>query len=231
MPNHVKSRLKINGTREQIETIIEKYGTNYEATLGRAYDDSIICKNPNETPSYGWFNEKTGVFTRRNKAPILGLPEGWEFEINQAWTRFPDFEKIIPPPDDPTYHEEDGFNDNPNWWYNWNRNNWGTKWNSYSHEKESWNTFTFETAWSGVPHLMLEISKAFPEIEFEYEYADEDTGHNCAKFKFLAGEVTEEFEPEGGSLEAYDLAFSLRPDRKKNYQLIGDKYEWVEDDY
>lgn len=45
-----------------------------------------------------------------------------------------DFSKIVIPPDDPAYNDlpsQSQAKISPNWWYHWNRKNWGTKWNCY----------------------------------------------------------------------------------------------------
>lgn len=234
MPNNIKNRIVVLGSIQDVERLFNKYNTHIEASLNRATDDSIICKDKTTDEfSVGWLDEHTGIFTRREEDPVIGLPEGWEMEINQPIDCFPDFRKIISPPDDPAYRDEpsqDAVRGNPNWWYNWNKNNWGTKWNSYSHERESWNTFVFETAWANVKALMLILSKSIPETEIIYEYADEDTGYNCGYFKIKNGEILESEIPKGGTIEAYDLSFKLRPEYKDGYQIIDGKYEYVEEE-
>lgn len=236
MPNHVKNRIEIKGTPEQVESIIKAFGTHHNAKLSRAYDGTIICKRT-DTDEFrvGWFNEQTGVFKRRGEKDVMGLPEGWEFEINGSSTQFPDFKKVIPQPgnifnenlsaEDERRCKEQGI---PTW-YDWNRQNWGTKWNSYSCEKESWNIYTFETAWSPVPRIIQKISETYSDVEFVYSYADEDTGYNCGSIRFRNGKRETEFYPKGGSKEAYDIAFELRPDSSKYYTLKDGKYEYIEE--
>ena len=68
-------------------------------------------------------------------------------------------------------------------WYRWCLNNWGTKWNAYDvslwvNETEDGAVITFDTAWSGVPDLMKKLAKKFPNIYFEYKFADEDFANN-----------------------------------------------------
>ena len=114
-------------------------------------------------------------------------------------------------------------------WYDWSIEHWGTKWNSYSCERINDTTFQFETAWSGVPNLIELMSKEFPNVTILYKYSDEDTGCNCGIGEYKGGEVYFK-ELENSSKEAYDLAFELRPDYKENYKLVGDNYEYVEED-
>jgi len=46
----------------------------------------------------GWLNEETGMFSRREMDDVKGVPKGYKIEMVEAWTRLPDFEKIIPTP-------------------------------------------------------------------------------------------------------------------------------------
>ncbi len=278
MPNHITNVLTINGTPEQVEEIYERFSKSYKAELNTAHDGKIICNNK-EDGSYGWLDLKTGIFDRRNEVSVLGLPEGYEIEISEAWTRFPDFDKILPSPpeleDLAPHHrivtavkkkysapvsgnkllavlefgnretqtmefegeekdlfekcciayEKTGFT----YWYYWNVANWGTKWNAYSCERRAWNVFKFETAWSSVLKLITLISEAFPEISFDYKYADEDTGYNTGKHTFLNG-LNNSYIPKGGSKSAYELAFSCMPERRSNYVLNGEVYEYKDEE-
>ena len=233
MPNHVTSRLKINGTNNQIEHVFQRYNTHIKASINTAHDGCAICIDSTADEfTVGWIDLKTGIFkTREENSERIGLPENWIIEVTQPVDCFPDFDKIIPHPVCDEYNDipsQYAVKDSPNWWMTWNIKNWGTKWNSYSHRKEEYGTFLFETAWSGVPALMLELSKQNPDIEFEYSYADEDSGYNTGKFKFKNGAALYEFQPEGGSKEAYDLYFELNPEDRKNYQFIDDEYKYVD---
>ena len=93
-----------------------------------------------------------------------------------------DFKKIIPPPDHPDYNSENialgsASAESPFNWYNWNINNWGTKWNaskSVIGEVESgllqiW----FQTAWSPAILVISELSTLFPEVDIEHRYFEE----------------------------------------------------------
>lgn len=235
MPNNIKNRLRIIGTNEQIKEVFEKHNTHIEAKINMAYNGEIICKDrTSDSFSVGWFNAYTGVFkTREENSERIGIPENWSFEVKEAIDCFPDFDKIIPAPKCDEYNDlpsQEAVRNSPNWWSTWNRKNWGTKWNGYSYETEDYGVYIFETAWNGVPELMLEISKQNPSVEIEYTYSDEDSGYNVGKFTFINGEVIKAFEPDSGTNEAYELYFELRPYEKENYQLIDGKYEYVDDE-
>jgi len=233
MPNYITNLLEIEAEPDKVHALIQKYTTKAPAHIRRNYFGNIICKHK-ETNECGWFNEKTGEFLRKKKETVIGLPEGWEMEVAGEKETFPDFNKIKPQPEnlfkgdlgekEMFLCEETGI---PNW-YNWNMANWGVKWNCSSCERQAWNVFTFETAWSGVPGLIIEMSKQNPGVKFIYKYSDEDTGSNCDSFEFLDGEVVKHLNIKSRSVEAFELAFELRPYLKELYKLENGEYKYVE---
>jgi hypothetical protein len=48
-------------------------------------------------------------------------------------------------------------------------------------------TVKFLTAWSSVSDLMKKLSSMFPDIRFDYKWADEDFGHNTGEAEFRHG--------------------------------------------
>lgn len=231
MPNHVKNILKFEGTVEKISKLIEKYKTVIPAQLSYTYDEAkIICEN--DEGDFGWYNPSTGEFEFSNNETVKGLPDGYKFKIKETFFHFPDFEKIIAPPanifrgnlgeKERKECEEKGI---PNW-YDWNYENWGTKWNSYSCERISLDTYSFETAWSGVPKLIKRISLQFPDVKIIYKYADEDFSYNTGEYHFLNGEQIYSYHPEGGSNEAFALALEIRPEYQDDIEFVDGKYQW-----
>lgn len=222
MPNYIKNRIVIDGTPEQIQQVFDKFNTFYPATVEIVEDNNVLCKN--KTGAFGRLDLKTGQFISLScEINQVGLPENWEIYIKQAVNHFPDFNKIIPQPDEILNDNLEGVFPE---WYHWRIDNWGTKWNALEPHQENYNTFIFETAWSGVPNLILEMSKQSPEVLIKYEYADEDTGSNCAEYIFKGGETIKVNEPEKGSKEAYELAFRLRPHDKDDYVFIDGNYKF-----
>lgn len=114
-------------------------------------------------------------------------------------------------------------------WLGWKREHWGTKWNAYSQSFESPNTIRFETAWNGVPALMSILSQKFPDVEFHYTYASEDSGYCVGEGTFLNGEGTM-YEPEGQSTEAYNIYFELFPEDKEDFELTGSGWVYKNDE-
>lgn len=75
----------------------------------------------------------------------------------------------------------------PNW-YDWCVANWGTSWNAIDSKFISPNEIWFYTINNGIPSLMSELSKNFPDIHFSYQWADDTIGYNCGVSTFYAGE-------------------------------------------
>ena len=74
-------------------------------------------------------------------------------------------------------------------WYNFNIDNWGTKWNAkdvYVDEK----TFSidFQTAWSFCFPVIKKLSELFPDVLITASYADEDVwSNNVGQYEFQDG--------------------------------------------
>ena len=93
-------------------------------------------------------------------------------------------------------------------WYDWSIKNWGTKWNSMDASFDGYGG-SFSTAWDGVTTLIQKLSEKFPDLIFEYEYADEDFGSNLGRMTIQGGVILKFYFPENGTEEAYDLAADI----------------------
>lgn len=114
-------------------------------------------------------------------------------------------------------------------WYPWAYNNWGTKWNAYIIEDRG-NEIQFDTAWSTPYPVIEKLSEMFPDATFSVTYADEDIGQNCGRYTLENGEQIEDYQPDSGSDEAYELAIEikgLQGELVKN-ESTGE-WEWKED--
>lgn len=84
-------------------------------------------------------------------------------------------------------------------WYEWDIQNWGTKWNAYGYEEgadySQSKELRFDTACSAPHPILKKLSQRYPDIEITHEWADEDIGINCGRRKYLAGEIKEQFIP------------------------------------
>ena len=73
-------------------------------------------------------------------------------------------------------------------WYDWKTFNWGTKWGAYDAtpwevtDGENGNataSIHYNTAWCPANAFFINVSKLFPTIAFDTEYADEGGGFVC----------------------------------------------------
>lgn len=121
-------------------------------------------------------------------------------------------------------------------WYEWRVNNWGTKWNACDSDsldslmpvRSSENGqyvmgYTFETAWSMPNGIYVGLSKMFPEITLEVQYADEDMGQNCGVVVYRNGEAIDSTIYEVPSKEAYEFAIDVWEDYDLMHYLKQDE--------
>lgn len=232
MPNHITNVLTLKGDQSQIDSLVQSFGTYIPEHYSTAMDGSIICSSLIDGFRHvGYYHEDSNTFERRGFDSVTGIPEGFNKETSPAIFHFPDFEKVITPPDDPAYRDEPTQREaekSPNWWYTWNNLNWGTKWNSYTCEQRGVNKFKWETAWNPSVKIVAKMSAAYPELEFNFEYADEDLGYNCGWLKIQNGKILSESNFDPGSIEAYDFCFTLMPDQKDHYAIEDGRYKYME---
>ena len=119
-------------------------------------------------------------------------------------------------------------------WYDWARENWGSKWNAYQTEELEDNTIEFNTAWSNVKPVIIALSEKFPDIEMRYQWADEDIGSNVGDVTFKGGECIENIDFEPCSKEAYEFAAEMWGVDLEDEGLIFNEttgtYEWQDTD-
>lgn len=256
MPNHIKNRLKVIGTPDQIKEVLnfisskdEKgeavqidfnkikpmpKGMNAEIHSGikmwveicTGQIDFASLFQPMETSASEMFKDgKYGTL-----ASLLGAGTAMEHLTGKRQGNVKDFSE----------EDFDAFiqclknyrSYGATSWYEWRIANWGTKWNAYGQndKRNTEDTIHFETAWRSPLALMAELSKLHPECILQFDYADEDSGSNAGMVTFKNGDAVEVIQPESQSKEAYDIYFELHPDSKENYHLVGNKYEYVEED-
>lgn len=94
-------------------------------------------------------------------------------------------------------------------WYGWQNKNWGTKWNAYSQELLENGDIQFQTAWNTPGDILSTLSHKYPEAHFTVSFADEDFGHNVGEYTLKGGILTHEDLPDGGSVEALEMAADI----------------------
>jgi hypothetical protein len=119
-------------------------------------------------------------------------------------------------------------------WYDWacSDNGWSTKWNSDCEDEWVGNIIGFSTAWSFPYNVVIQLSKIFPDISIDFEFADEDASSNTGKGTIQNGEEIDCEYYETGSNEAYQTFLSLWSEYEDElvYDPDLDTYKWIDQD-
>lgn len=113
-------------------------------------------------------------------------------------------------------------------WYDWNRANWGTKWNGYSFKELDNTTIVFETAWNA-PHPVIHELQRQIRCPLIHEWADEDTGHNVGMKSYASNGHLIVDEEYSKTKRGYELAFDLCGG-SEYYCWDGEKYIYIEEE-
>ena len=216
MPNHVTSRLNVSGDKEKVKELFEAINGGVDEEGNPVLIDfNKIIPMPEELniPASSDYEKGYAVYLAleqgdyRKIDPMLTYPWAQKEAIQtrkqmvghliqndpEAFTKGKQYFDNIQNHGVPT-------------WYEWCNKNWGTKWPAYCQTQINSNTIEFQTAWAGVPELLRTLSEKFPEVTLEYEFADEDYGHNVGEYTFKVGDIENENLPDDGSPEALKIA-------------------------
>jgi hypothetical protein len=199
MPNHVTNRLTIIGTEEQVKQVREVIKGEREdqfldfnkiAPIPKELDGTVSPMRIISQEEYDEQERKISEDDLTDNERNWGLSRGLTQKLADE------------------YIAKFGHAD----WYGWQNANWGTKWNAYDQYEIGEDCIEFNTAWSTPYELMVKLSKLFPEVEFQVEYADEDFGYNVGTYTLLDGDSIDENIPDGGSREAIMMAMDIKGD-------------------
>ena len=129
-----------------------------------------------------------------------------------------DFNCIIPMPEQVKYGDND--------YCEWARENWGTKWNAYESERIDDYTIRFETAWSGIPELIGTLSENWPELVFDYMFADEDYSYNTGS-GWIQNGILNMYYPDGDSEDGWDIYFQTHEGMREQFEYKNGTYELI----
>ena len=101
----------------------------------------------------------------------------------------------------------------PDWWYNWNVRNWGTKWGARDawHDRtdndkiiEGDTSYNFDTAWGPASPVIAALAKQFPKLSITHRYCEGGMGF-AGETLFLNGEeaTRDEYDAEDLPEEAW----------------------------
>ena len=206
MPNHITNRLSIIGTEEQVAQVRAEIKGERE---DQYIDFHKIAPIPKELE--GTVSPMRIVSQEEYDAQELKIATDDLTENERNWGISRSLTQALAD----EYKKKFGHCD----WYGWQTSNWGTKWNAYEQHEIDENVIEFDTAWSTPYSLLVNLSKEYPKVTFEVEYADEDFGYNVGKYVLLNGETIDQNIPDGGSQEAIEMAMDIKGDEE--YYLEG----------
>lgn len=237
MPNYVAVKITITGEKEKVDQVVNVVCSKQEDGKPYVFDFNKIVPMPEE------LNIESGSRGEWGKRYLLlkaKLPVTWTEDDREFVEKFEKRDK-----DDFYSCVELGKKYLSNiskygyeTWWGWCSDpaNWNTKWNSCSPEYDRINdncaVYTFDTAWSFCFPVIEKLSKMFPDVEIEFAYSDEDASYNCGQGKVKNAKYIEEFYPDGGSNEAYQLYIELHPGSEEDlvYDPDLDTYRWIDQD-
>ena len=120
-------------------------------------------------------------------------------------------------------------------WLDWRMKMWNTNSEGRRFEPFADNTLCFETAWSRAAPIVEQLSRMYPDVTFQYSWADEDFGNNVGEVELQNGEITYENIPAPFSKEAFEMAADIRgenllADRHMMFNEESDNYERLSDE-
>jgi hypothetical protein len=215
MPNHITNRLTIIGTEEQVAQVRAEIKGEREDQL---IDFNTFIPIPKELE--GTVSPMRIISQEEYDAQELKIITNDLTENERNWGISRGLTKAL------SYEYIKKFGtDN---WYDWQTRNWGTKWNAYEQISLDENTIEFDTAWSTPLQAMVHLSKKYPQVEFQVEYADEDFGYNVGTYLLINGTIESQNIPDGGTLEAIEMAMDIKGDDE--YYLTTYLVDDVEDE-
>ena len=188
MPNWVYNGLTAEGKPESVKKMMEQLNTPFSRVheqwsmeTGQMQKQTILFPNP----VFSFWNiiKPTDLDAYEKQTDTTGAPSIDNFGEYMKWTS------------------------TQNDWYNWNINNWGTKWDvAVSYEEEDPNTYmedtvngenhvvyyNFNTAWSRPMPALIKLSEQYPDLLFTLTY-EEETGWG-GELELLRGVVISESE-------------------------------------
>lgn len=122
-------------------------------------------------------------------------------------------------------HNQAENSSHPDWWYNWNVANWGTKWNCGEvwHDRtteeiteEGRTSYNFDTAWSPAEPVVAALAKQFPTLSITHRYCEGGMGFAGQVVYLNGNEATREDYEFVDSLP--DEAYIPEADGSRGYE-------------
>ena len=210
MPNHIMNLLRLSGEQSRIEELLES--VRGEDTL---LDFNKIIPMPESLRIESGSRTSNGLKAYKDFVYVYTLGGSEEKDLLNIPKEKEEIYLTVRPDIKPDEWElgRAAFQNEQKYgaptWYEWANREWGTKWSAYNARLAEDNTVTFKTAWSRALPVIERLSEKFPDIYFEYCWADEDLGVNTGMAEFENGEVTFDEFYNALSYDAYELAADL----------------------
>ena len=224
MANDYRNRLTLRGERETLEKVFDSIRTKGAFNDGsdRVFDFDKVIPTPDELDIESNSGAEMVVLLYMRQAHFTMVAAPHDPMVKMAIERYEKW-------DDDTkarmeklarqYLANIAKYEYPNW-YSFHIGKWGTKWNAYGSNVRNGDTLEYETA-NGYPEpVLIELSKKWPDVEFDLMAADEDIGSYTIKGTFKNGEfdgIREHRTPK-----AFDIAFELFPEYKEEFHQLKD---------
>ena len=227
MPNHISNKLTVSGSAERVKEIIA-FLIRYNEQIGEEFFDfNRIVPMPKGLDIQSSSDGDLGMGELLYRGGWSYLYESLHIEWERAMANSLETRKANALALGKQYLLNIA-NHGAKCWYEWSIQNWGTKWNAYDlsygvapDSKEV--IFNFKTAWSGVPELMGKLVEKFPDLYFEYEYADEDWGCNTGTGVSSEGQLCMSY-PANNSDEAMQVYFATHEGKEEYFTKVNG--EW-----
>jgi hypothetical protein len=189
MPNHVFNLLQIESdNKEALDDLVTLLGKQYKTTY------TVYSKD-----------EFTGVSIKE----LQEATKGGKFS----------FHNIVPAPLGEGYDEAlDDTGGASQGWYEWNRDNWDTKWDAYDVTTQRLTdlivSYDFTTAWSPPMVVIETLAKQYPDMKITFTFTEEN-GWGA------------EMQSEAGSGELVEIAKWDEPNSHSDYVARHKEYQCV----
>ena len=219
MPNNYRNRLTLRGERETLEKVFDSIRTRGAFNDGsdRVFDFDKVIPTPDELNIECDVLADVVVLLYMRQARFTMVAAPYDPMVKKAEKRYKEWnddmkakmEKLAR-----QYLANIAKYEYPNW-YSYHLDKWGTKWNTYGANVRKGDSLEYETA-NGYPKPVVEeLSRKWPDVEFDLTAADEDIGSYTIKGTFKNG-VFDGVE-EHRTPKAFDIAFEMFPECKEDF--------------
>jgi hypothetical protein len=128
-------------------------------------------------------------------------------------------------------HKVGQISSQPDWWYNWNCANWGTKWNCGEvwHDRtteqiteEGRTSYNFDTAWSPASPVIEALAEQFPTLTITHRYCEAGMGY-AGEVVYERGSFVSQDEYSSEYDKLTDEAWYPEEDGSRGYERNYDK--------